>query len=92
MGELRAGYVLELRMLGTREGNAVVLALRTVLRGVDGVPNEFRDALYTPVRATNPRAAVQAYTEAEFRQIRRAARRIVRAAVTRIRAARAEAD
>jgi len=92
VAELRAGYVLELRMLGTREGNAVVLALRTVLRGVDGVPNEFRDALYTPVHAAQPRAAVQAYTEAECREIRRAARRIVRAAVTRVRAARAEAD
>ncbi|WP_216363271.1 hypothetical protein, partial [Arthrobacter sp. Hiyo1] len=75
VGELRAGYVLELRMLGTREGNAVVLALRTVLRGADGVPNEFRDALYTPVHPAQPRAAIAAYTEAEFRQIRRAARR-----------------
>ncbi|MBT2513152.1 hypothetical protein [Arthrobacter sp. ISL-30] len=92
MGELRAGYVLELRLLGTREGLGVVHALRVVLRGVEGVPNEFRDALYTPVVAVRPRAAIEAYTEAEFRQIRRAARRIVRAAVTRIRVARAEAD
>jgi hypothetical protein len=92
LGELRAGCVFELRMLGTREGIAVVHGLRTVLRGVAGVPNEFRDALYTPVRAAAPRATIEAYTEAEFRQIRRAARRIVRAAVTRVRAARAEAD
>ncbi|WGM22835.1 hypothetical protein QEH68_22160 (plasmid) [Paenarthrobacter sp. OM7] len=40
----------------------------------------------------SPRAAIEAYTEADFRQIRRAARRIVRAALARIRAARSEIE
>jgi hypothetical protein len=92
VGELRTGYVLELRMQGTREGTSVLSSLRVVLRGVEGVPGEFRDALYAPVKSVPPREAVEAYTEAEFRQIRRCARSIVRAALTRVRAARTEAS
>lgn len=93
LGELTASALHRARLASTSERSYVstVHSLRLVLRGSEGLPGGFRDALYAPNPAAAAVGKVAAYADGEIAAIRRAARKVLRAALARIRSARSEA-
>ncbi|MCH6472434.1 hypothetical protein [Sinomonas terrae] len=94
LGELAPSALHRARLASTsgRAYVSVVHSLRLVLRGSQGLPSGFRDALYAPNPAVIAAGKVEAYGDGEVAAVRRAARKVVRKAALRIRAARSEAE
>lgn len=90
VSDLRPAHLAQLRMRHTSSANSALTALRVVLRTSSEIPVAFRERLFTPVPSVKNATAPASYSEAEFRGIRRAARKELRAALVRIRAGEAE--
>jgi len=88
--ELKPVHMHELRLKRSRYSLSLLQSWRGLLRGDPTLTPQFREALFAPLPLGVEKAKVSAYSEAEFRQIRRAARTHVRQAVKRIRAAENE--
>lgn len=88
--ELRPVHLHELRLKGSRYSSSLLQSWRSLLRGNANLTPQFREALYAPLPLGVEKSKVSAYSEAEYRQIRRAARSRVRQAVERVRAAEGE--
>lgn len=88
--ELSPVHLRELRLMRSRYSLSLLHSWRGLLRGETTLTAQFREALFAPLPLGVEKTKVSAYSETEYRQIRRAARRHVRQAVKRVRAAENE--
>jgi len=85
LDQLSPAHIAPFRLQHTRYTNSLLQMLRTLFRSVNDVPAEFREALFAPLGPARQTTAATAYSDFEFRQIQRAARKEVRAALVRVR-------
>lgn len=90
--DLTRAHISELRLRGSRGSEQIINALRRCLRSDPDLAEDFRQLLFAPLKASGSSKAVAGYSQAEFRQIRRAARTKVRIALQRTRALQEELD
>ncbi len=90
LDELRPAHVAALRLRGTKYSSSIIMSIRIVLRSHGALPTPFRELLFAPMRAAQSANTVAAYSESEFRAIRRAARNEIKSALKRVRGLEAE--
>ena len=82
--QLAPGHIAELRLQHSRTATGELHSIRLILRGEPDLTPEFTRALFSPMNKPHEQGKVVAYSPSEFRRIRRAARRTMRAAIRRI--------